>query len=359
MAIFNRCECRTFNSTQSKNCKSCGEKLSKNYYIQYSIDGKRKTEKIGDSIGYAREALAKRKTDVRENRFFGITKTILWKTFFNTYYKDYYKNHLTDFHRGRFESARDFKDFDKSMNNISRTDIENYRNFINNGKRSPATVNRYLQVVKFAFNYAESLELIDRNPVRKLPMLQEQPKERNVLSSADEKKLLAECRNSRSPILYHFVMVALYTGMRYSEVINLKWSNISFEENSIRIYKTKNNQPREIPIINSLKPVLIELHSLTGKYEYIFSRPTDGQRLKDLSGGFEKAVERAQLNIVFHELRHTMITRLAASGASIIEIQQISGHKTAKMIERYTHVGLKESKRTIERLGSYLSVEEN
>lgn len=360
MAIFNRCACKTFNSHRSKICKSCGKKLGKNFYIQYSVDGKRKTEQAGDSIGYAREALAKRKTDVKEGKFFGVEKTVHWHKFFDTYYLNYCEKNLSSFDKGRFKTARDYSGFNTLMTKITRAGIENYKKIIDNGKRSPATINRYMQVVKFAFNYAEQLDLIEKNPVRKLTMYKEQPKERRVLCADEEIKLLAECRNSRNQVMYHFAMIALYTGMRYSEIMNLKWSNVSFSERSIRIYKTKNNQPREIPVIDILLPVLDDLNLLTGDYEYLLSVPDTGEKIKSLRKAFEHSVSRSSIKrIVFHELRHTMVTRLAASGASIIEIQQISGHKTAKMVERYTHVGLKESRKTIERLGDYLDAVEN
>lgn len=355
MAVFNRCSCATLNSTKVKTCKACGKRLGKNYYIQYSIEGKRKTEKIGDSIGYAREVLAKRMSEVRDGKFFGNTKTIRWVDFFNTHYKQYCESHLTMFDTARFFSARDFKLFDKPMTKITRTDIEAYRAYVDNGKRAKATINRYMNTIRFAFNYAETLQLIDRNPARKLSMYKEEPSERKAISLEDEEKLLDACRQSRSDFLYSFVMIAIYTGMRYSEITNIKWSHVSFDVKSIMLYKTKTNESREIPIIDKLMPVLNDLYSLTHNYEYVFSHPETGARITQIKKGFRKAVERAGLDhLCIHEMRHTMITRLAASGASVPEIQQISGHKTAKMVQRYTHVGLKEAQRTINRLSEFL-----
>jgi len=355
MAIFNRCDCKAFNSHKSKVCKRCNKKLGKNFYVQYSVEGKRKTERIGDSIGFAREVLAKRQTDVREGKFFGNTKSIHWVTFFDKYYKKYREDNLTVFEGKRYRTARDFKDFQKDMTKITRLDIENYRLHVDNGKRTKSTINRYMHVVRFAFNYAESLDLIDQNPARKLKMYKEEPSERRVVSADDEIKLIESAKQSKSPLIYHFIMIALYTGMRFSELLDLKWSNVSFEMWSFMLYKTKNNEIREIHIIDKLKPVLDDLSSLTGDYEYLFSDPETGEKAKSVRKAFEKAVERAEIGkLTIHELRHTMVTRLAASGASIPEIQQISGHKTAKMVQRYTHVGLSESKRTIDRLSKFL-----
>jgi len=354
MAIFNRCSCATHNNSRAKKCKACGSKLGKNYYIQYSVDGKRKTEKIGDSIGFAKEVLAKRQTEVKEGKYFGNIKSIHWKDYFETHYRKYCEKNLKSFCLSRFDSARDFKPFQKAMNKISRTDIESYREHIDNGKRSKATLNRYMQVVKFAFNYAESLELIDRNPARRLSMYKEEPRERRAITREHEQKLLNASKLSKSPLLYHFIMVSLYTGMRYSETLNVKWSHVSREERSIIVQTSKNNESREIPMSKDLLPVVEDLFSITGKYEYIFSHPESGEKINYIKRSFRTAVKNADIGYYcIHELRHSYITRLAASSASITEIQQISGHKTAKMVQRYTHLGLKEARRTIDRFDEH------
>jgi len=355
MAIFNRCTCATHNSSRAKVCKACGAKLGKNYYIQYSIDGKRKIEKIGDSIGYAREVLAKKQTDIREGKHFGTSRSIQWVTFFDKYYRPYCEQNIKSHQEARFISARNFSDFQKLMNKITRTDIENYRKYLDNGQRTKATINRYIQTVKFAFNYAESLELIDKNPTRRMKMYKEDITERRKLEPEDEVKLLEACRESVNPLLYHFVMIALYTGMRYQEILNIKWSHVNFSMGSIMLFKTKTNDSREIPIVSKLDNALKELKTLTGGYEYLFTNPDTQQPIKCLRNAYEKAVEKSGVGkLLIHELRHTLISRLAASGASIPEIQQISGHKTAKMVQRYTHVGLQESRRTMDRLSRYL-----
>lgn len=343
------------NSSKAKKCRACDKILGKNYYVQYSFEGKRKIEKVGDSIGFAREVLAKRQNDIREGKFFGNVKAIHWGQFFDTHYKSYCEKNLTELKSCRFDSARNFKLFQKSMDKITRADIEEYRKFVDNGKRANSTINRYMHVVRFAFNYAEELELINKNPARKLKMQKEEPKERRVISNEEEEKLLLACKISKTKFLYHFVMIALYTGMRYSEVLDIKWTNVSLQQRSIKLYKTKNNETREIPIIDKLVPVIEELKEITGDFEYAFTNTESGEKIGYIKRSFKTAVDRAEIgNLCIHELRHTMITRLAASGASIPEIQQISGHKTAKMVQRYTHVGLNESLRTIDRLSRFL-----
>jgi integrase len=214
-----------------------------------------------------------------------------------------------------------------------------------------------MHVATFALNYAENLELIDHSPARKFKMYKENPVERRSLTADEEKKLLEACKISKNKILYHVVMIALYTGMRSSEILNIKWSHVSLNEMSIRIYKSKNNESREIPIIDLLKPVFFDLKSITGGNEYVISS-CYGEKINSVKKSYNQAVKNADIgHFTFHELRHTLVTRLASSGASILEIQQISGHKSESMVRRYTHVGLKESRRTIERLEKHLSSE--
>lgn len=359
MAIFNKCmnkDCRTFNSIKRKACSQCSQKLNKNYFIQYSDQsGKRKTEKIGNSIGLAREVLSKRQNDIREGKLLGNFRKIKWKSFMDDYYLKYCQMNLKYFSKSRFNSSRNFNEFDKEISKIIRLDIDSYIKSIDNGKRKKSTLNRYIAVIKFAFNYAEELELIHSSPARYIKMFKEKSVERRVLTHSEEEALLTACKESKSNILFDVVSIALYTGMRYSETLNLQWHHINFDMKSIRVVNTKNDENREIFISNKIMPILKKLKKESEDKDYLFANPLTSKPINSIRWAFNRAVENSKIGkFCFHELRHTMISRLAASGASVPEIQQVSGHKTAKMVQRYTHTGLKESKRTIERFDNFM-----
>ena len=83
-------------------------------------------------------------------------------------------------------------------------------------------------------------------------------KGRNRLLSIEEKdRLLQACRSSSSPFLYPIVSIALLTGMRFGEIVNLKWENIDFTNKIITLEKTKNGERRMLPLTEAVEKMLL------------------------------------------------------------------------------------------------------
>lgn len=117
---------------------------------------------------------------------------------------------------------------DYSLSAITPTLLAKQRDILLNGAtsrgdhRSPATVNRYISALSHAFTYGvRELEWIGENPVRKMEKPSEPKGRVRFLSTEELNRLLDACKKSRNPLLYPFVLLALSTGMRYSEIANL------------------------------------------------------------------------------------------------------------------------------------------
>jgi integrase len=91
----------------------------------------------------------------------------------------------------------------------------------------------------------------------KYEMAKEEPKER-ILSEQEIRRLI---ENSEAP-LRHIILVALNTGMRKAEILNLEWDQVNLDEGFIRIeaQRSKNRKVRVIPLNNSMKEVFYMLH---------------------------------------------------------------------------------------------------
>jgi integrase len=133
------------------------------------------------------------------------------------------------------------------------------------------------------------------------------------------------------------VLVALKTGMRQAEILNLKWGNIDFNANQIVLKKTKSGKIRYIPIHPDVSAVL---QGLPGGREYVFfddseARSWHGKRRVD----FEAALDQAGIrDFRFHDLRHTFASELVMKGADIKTVSELLGHSTTRMTERYSHL---------------------
>ena len=125
------------------------------------------------------------------------------------------------------------------------------------------------------------------------------------------------------------VRMALYTGMRRGELLNLNWTDVDLKVGTIQIRTSKNGRPRLIPIASE---ALIVLASRPLKSGPLFSISANCLRL-----AFERAKRKAGLDVRFHDLRHEAISRLFEAGFTVPEVQMISGHRTMSQLARYSH----------------------
>lgn len=116
-------------------------------------------------------------------------------------------------------------------------------------ERSPATVVRYLAALSHAFTVAmKEWGWVEENPVAKVTKPKESRGRVRFLSDDERVRLLAACRESRSPDLYLAVVLALSTGARQQEILGLKWKDVDLERRVAVLHETKNGERRVLPL---------------------------------------------------------------------------------------------------------------
>lgn len=171
---------------------------------------------------------------------------------------------------------------------------------------NPATVNRYFATLAGAFRYAcKNLRWIDENPCGNLLKLKSKPKERRALVENEEMRLLEACRQSQSPYLYCIVMIGLTTGARKSEILNLTWDAIDFDNRIAHIKDSKNGRPRRVGLVESVIQELKHISKMRNTTNpLVFSSKTAFGKI-DIKKSWQSALKRAGIeNFVFHGLRH-------------------------------------------------------
>lgn len=144
--------------------------------------------------------------------------------------------------------------------------------------------------------------------------------------SDEEERLMAACKASSNPNLIRFVVLALETAMRLSEIASLHWGEIDLSKSVIKKETAKNGQARTVPLTAKAKEALGQRG--VGRLFPSFPRKQ-----------WEKALAKANTsNLHFHDLRHEAITRLFERGLNQFEVAAVSGHKTMQMLKRYTHL---------------------
>jgi len=182
------------------------------------------------------------------------------------------------------------------------------------------------------------------NPVRKVTCFPERQKER-ILSDDEARDLVEASGNSLGPV----VIVALNTGMRKSEILELHWENVDFDRNFIRVKRSKNNRSRKIPMNSLVKDELMRLRR--NGSDCVFTKARLFERLSCVRTSSTTACKRAGLEGVrFHDLRHTFATNLVMSGVDLVTVKEILGHSDIVMTVRYSHPSDSRKMEAVERL---------
>lgn len=207
-------------------------------------------------------------------------------------------------------------------------------------KRSPSTVVRYMAALSHVFNTAvNEWEWMDANPMRKVKRPKEPRGRVRFLSDDERARLLNSASQYTNPHIYAIIVLALSTGMRQGEILNLKWNDMNLREGYLIIHESKNDERRRIPITGHALEILKKhnnIRRIDTNFIFYGNKPTSPYFIRNI---WTELMARAEIeDFKFHDLRHSAASYLAMNGASLAEIAEILGHKTLQMVKRYAHL---------------------
>lgn len=277
----------------------------------------------------------------------------------------------------------------KQLKDITPKEIEKYKltrsktiwhTKIDNGNEIPqyisaATINRELNVLSKIFSIAVSNGMLRENPlkhVKKLPVKNKierhlTPEEElrmykvcdNNFSFLDiteeaQNKLKIKCANKYS-YLKPILTIALNTGMRKSEILNLTWDCINFETNEITVLCTKNSKKNIIPMNHKVKTVLSEKYKSEYQNKFVFTNPETANKYVDFKKAFKTVCKLANVDkLRFHDLRHTAGTRMASCNIPLPTVKEILNHASINTTMRYVHTMREQKEEALELLSNFV-----
>jgi integrase len=207
----------------------------------------------------------------------------------------------------------------------------------NKKQRSPATVNRYLVILKHMFAKADTWGWIDgriTKAVKGIKLLPEPNVIVRYLSDDEDAALFRQLRKTRAVSLLQIVEIALNTGMRQGEIMGLTWDNVDLKNGVVYLAgeTTKTKTMRQV-MLNA--GAIAAFNSLP--------RRIDGGKVfkarKFDHDSWEHLVRRAGIrDFRFHDLRHTFASRLVMAGVPIYTVAKLLGHSTVATTQRYAHL---------------------
>ena len=227
---------------------------------------------------------------------------------------------------------------DKEPMEIEQLDVERLKRVSLAGK-SPQTVKLTLSLLRRLIRYGMKTAGISGPPFsfdEFMPTVNNEVIE--TLTDSQMKKLLTVLRETDDIQIGHMMLLALYTGMRKSELMKLRWADVDLDSGFIRLRDTKGKRDMTIPLNRSARDIL-EGHPRQG--EHVFTH-RGGMPFKEIRKRVQKLREAADLPGDFrplHGLRHVFATTLANSGeVDLYVLQRLLTHKDAKTTSRYAHL---------------------
>jgi integrase len=238
------------------------------------------------------------------------------------------------------------------LSDITPNLIAEYRDSLLQQQKSSSTVRRYLFVLSHMYTIGiREWHRIEENPVLKVSKPREPRGRVRFLSDEERERLLKACQVSKNPHLSTVVVLALATGGRKNELLSLQWKDIDLTRGSLTFHETKGGERRAVPLTGHAL-ALLKAHARIRRIDTAYVFPSvQGQQGMSIREAWKYAVKRADIhNFRFHDLRHSYASYLAMTGASLLEIAELLGHKTLAMVKRYAHLTEAHTRSVVERM---------
>ncbi len=242
------------------------------------------------------------------------------------------------------------------IDNVSSIDEKLTRDFVSSIYRtgtSPKSIKRYLSSLRGFFNFLLKRKIIKKNFAENIKSPKSEKKLPQILQHSDinllantETKIKSYYKNNDLLIRDIAIFELFYSsGLRLSELVNLKFSNINFNESILRV-TGKGNKTRLVPVGSKAINAINAWNSTRRKYpnnicDFVFTS-LRGKSLSARNIQFRMCLlakaSGLEQKLYPHKLRHTVATHLLESSGNIRAVQEFLGHENISTTQIYTHL---------------------
>lgn len=214
--------------------------------------------------------------------------------------------------------------------------------------------NRFLATLKAMYNKAIEWGYEGCNPALRIKQFKETSRDRFIQPEELPRffKALAEEANN---VAKDYFYIALYTGARKANILSMKWEEINFISKEWKIPKTKNGDPVTIPLVREAIDILKIRFENQNKFEemervFVFpSKASSKGYLQDPKKAWKRIMQRAQIkDLRIHDIRRTLGSYQAITGASLQIIGKSLGHKSQHATQIYSRMNLDPVRKSME-----------
>ncbi len=253
--------------------------------------------------------------------------------------------------------SNDLIDFCNYLNKdliiISEDDIMKYLKYLNDNKFKRATISRKISTLKSFYKFSNKKKIMGSNPTEYILYPKKERKLPNYIEYNELEFLLKESLETKNNLRDNLIIELLYaTGIRVSELVNIKINDIDFNSNSIKVLG-KGSKERIVYFGDYAKTAIEKYLNSNNyiKYNSNWLLPSiKGENLTTRS--IEMTIDKIMKNVSIkskvspHTLRHTFATHMLNSGCDIRVVQELLGHENLTTTEVYTHITNEELRNT-------------
>ena len=241
-----------------------------------------------------------------------------------------------------------FFDQDSNTNNI-KIKIKTYIAQLRKRNLKTSSVNRKISTLKNYLKFLHTEKIIDQIDFQEFESLSSVKKIPKAISKSQMEQIFEDLKKSKQTNagLYILILNLIYlSGLRISEALNLKWSDINHQDNSIYVYG-KGSKERKVFIINDY---LVQLKNLEKNNQFVFTinkkKISTRSVNKFLQNCYDNSLIKNKLSS--HIFRHSFATTMLENNADIRHIQKLLGHSSISTTEIYTKVAKSMKKRVLD-----------
>ncbi len=252
---------------------------------------------------------------------------------------------------------------------------QDYAATLNGGKTSPNTFNKHINFLRLFSGVLKEPARMQENPFDRIRRKKLKTNVRRELTIAELKDILEKAKGELQTLLY----IGTFTGLRLGDCCTLKWGEVDLDRGMIRRVQNKTASKKQKPVLIGIPAALYAKLAETPparrkgyvlpKYAELYNYRNEGGIItrqafitreiqdhfetceirttregtgfvKDPKTGKKKSTgKRAVIEVGFHSLRHTFVSRHAEHGTPQSVVQAIVGHGSPAMTAHYTHIG--------------------
>lgn len=272
---------------------------------------------------------------------------------FGNLFKEYLERHAKLHKKSWEEDEAQYKRYltswdNRKLSNIAKTDIQKLHQEVGR-ENGHYAANRLLSLISILFNKANEWGLWDKaNPAAGTKKFREHSRDR-FLQSNELPRFFEALAEETNDTIRDYILLSLLTGARRANMQAMQWEHINLEEREWRIPDTKNNTPQIITLTDEAVAIL-QRRKQEVSSQYVF--PSNGRvgHLVEPKKGWQRILENAKIqNLRLHDLRRTLGSWQARTGASLAIIGKSLNHKTPQATSIYARLDLDPVRDSVEK----------